>query len=129
MFALDTNTVIYFFKGMGKVKDRLLSVAPAEIAIPTVVLFELEVGIGLSGQVSKRRSQLDALAAVVTLLPLDKESAKRAAEVSRTLGKAGASIGPMDTLIAGIALASGATLVTHNQEFRRVRGLQLEDWF
>jgi len=39
-------------------------------------------------------------------------------------------IGPMDTLIAGIALRHGATLVTHNTaEFRRVRGLNLEDWY
>ena len=24
MFVLDTNTLIYFFKGMGKVADRML---------------------------------------------------------------------------------------------------------
>lgn len=65
MFALDTNTVIHFFKGVGRVKDWLLAVPPAEIAIPAVVLFELEVGIGQSGQASKWRSQLDALAALV----------------------------------------------------------------
>jgi tRNA(fMet)-specific endonuclease VapC len=36
----------------------------------------------------------------------------------------------MDTLIAGVALANGATLVTHNtKEFRRVRGLDLADWY
>jgi tRNA(fMet)-specific endonuclease VapC len=36
----------------------------------------------------------------------------------------------MDTLIAGTALAAGAVLVSRNvQEFRRVPGLQVVDWY
>jgi len=42
----------------------------------------------------------------------------------------GQSIGPLDTLIAGTALAHNATLVTHNvKEVRRVPGLTVIDWF
>ncbi len=130
MFAPDTNTLIYFFKGLGRVKDRLLSISPADVAIPCVVLYELEVGIARSNQPSKRRAQLDALLAVVAILPFDTAAAREAAEVSSLLRKSGTVIGPMDTLIAGIALAHGATLVTHNTgEFRRVRGLRLADWY
>ena len=129
MFALDTNTLIFFFKGTGRVKDHLLRVPPSEIAIPSVVLYELEVGISQLSQ-SKRRTQLDALLSIVTVLPLDVSAAKRSAEVSSALGRAGTPIGPLDTLIAGTAIANGATLVTHNLgEFRRVRGLSLVDWF
>lgn len=47
-FSLDTNTLIYFFKGMGNVADNLLSKSPSEIAIPSIVLFELEFGIAKS---------------------------------------------------------------------------------
>ena len=130
MFAQDTNTLIYFFKGLGRVKDRLLSISPADVAIPSVVLYKLEVGIARSNQPSKRRAQLDALLAVVAILPFDTAAAREAAEVSSLLRKSGTVIGPMDTLIAGIALAHGATLVTHNTgEFRRVRGLRLADWY
>ena len=64
------------------------------------------------------------------VLPFDTAAAKQAAELSSSLRKTGIMIGPMDALIAGIALAHGATLVTHNTgEFRRVRGLKLEDWY
>jgi tRNA(fMet)-specific endonuclease VapC len=130
MFALDTNTLIYFFKGLGRVKERLLAASPSEIGIPSIVLYELEVGIRQSTQPSKRRTQLDTLLGVVTVLTLDLTAAKRAAELGSALRRAGVPIGPMDTLIAGIAVAHGATLVTHNTgEFRRVRGLQVEDWF
>ncbi len=37
MFALDTNTLIYFFKESGQVADRLLNTAPSDIAIPAIV--------------------------------------------------------------------------------------------
>jgi tRNA(fMet)-specific endonuclease VapC len=61
---------------------------------------------------------------------VDNAAAKRAAEVSSVLGRTGMGIGPMDNLIAGTALAHGATLVTHNTaEFRRVKGLNLTDWY
>jgi tRNA(fMet)-specific endonuclease VapC len=130
MFALDTNTLIYFFKGVGHVAERLLAVAPAEIAVPAAVVFELEVGIARSNQPARRRAQLDELLAAITVLPLDVKAARRAAEIDSALRKAGSPIGPMDTLIAGTALAHGATLVTHNlNEFRRVRGLNVVDWY
>jgi tRNA(fMet)-specific endonuclease VapC len=45
------------------------------------------------------------------------------------LAKRGKPIGPLDTLIAGHAVALEVTLVTHNtREFARVETLQVEDW-
>ncbi len=46
MYILDTNTLIYFFKGMGRVVEHLMSVPPMDIGLPAIVLFELQVGIG-----------------------------------------------------------------------------------
>ena len=129
MFAIDTNSLIYFFKGMGRVADRLLATAPVEIGIPTVVLYELEVGIAKSSSPTKRRAQLQNLLRCVYLLPFDRSAAESSARVRAGLEQAGTPIGPMDTLIAGTALAAGAVLVSHNvQEFRRVPGLQVVDW-
>jgi tRNA(fMet)-specific endonuclease VapC len=45
------------------------------------------------------------------------------------LEKKGQIIGPNDLIIAAIALANDATLVTHNyNEFDRVQDLIVEDW-
>ncbi len=130
MFALDTNTLIYFFKGTGRVKDHLLALSPAEIAIPAIVLYELGIGTGQAEHPSKRRGQVDELVRAVSVLPFDTAAAKRAAEVNLALGKTGSVIGPMDSLIAGTVLVHNATLVTHNsREFRRVRGLDVVDWY
>ena len=48
MYLLDTNTLIYFFKGFGNVAEMLFSKPPKDIAVSTITLYELEVGIAKS---------------------------------------------------------------------------------
>jgi tRNA(fMet)-specific endonuclease VapC len=108
----------------------LLATPPRDIAVPAVVVYELEIGIAISTQPGKRRGQLDDFLALTTVLPLDRVAARLAAEVDAALTMEGNRIGPLDTLIAGTALAHGATLVTHNvRGFARVSGLKLVDWY
>ena len=130
MFALDTNTLIYFFKGQGGVAKQLLAQQPQHIAIPAIVRFELEVGVLKSNAPQKRQQQLNQLLGVVHTLPFDDGAARHAAEIRVALEQQGQPIGPYDLLIAATAKANQATLVSHNQrEFCKVPGLQLVDWF
>lgn len=130
MYLLDTNTVIYYFKNLGHVADRLLSHSPDQIAIPAVVVYELETGIAKSTQPEKRRAQLDTLLRTVAIWPFALAEAQATATLRATLEKAGQPLGPMDYLIAGTALAHQAILVTHNtREFSRAPGLTCEDWY
>ena len=130
MYLLDTNTLIYFFKGAGNVADILLSKAPKDILIPSIALYELEVGIAKSTKPQKRRKQLESLISRIKISSFGTQEAKVAATIRADLEGKGLSIGPYDTLIAGIALSNNATLVTHNtKEFRRVEGLNIEDWY
>ncbi len=130
MYLLDTNTLIYFFKGMGKVADNLLAKSPKDIAIPSIALFELEVGIAKSSNPKKRKQQLDSLISLIMTLPFGSKEAKSAAKIRADLEKVGRPIGPYDTLIAGIALSAHHILVTHNtKEFSRIKKLKIEDWF
>lgn len=130
MWVLDTNTLIYFFKGEGRVAKRILERAPRDIGIPSVVLYELQVGIAKSSSPQKRAGQLEELISVVPVLAFDRREAKAAAEVRATLESEGQPIGSYDTLIAGTALAHGSILVTRNtREFERIKRLRLEDWF
>jgi tRNA(fMet)-specific endonuclease VapC len=127
---LDTNTLIHFFKGMGSVADRMVQVPPEEIGIPAVVVYELEVGLAKSPAIQRRREQLADLFEQVRVLPFGRAQARAAAELRTKLEQLGLSIGPLDTLIAGTALAAPATLVTHNtREFERVPDLTVEDWY
>jgi tRNA(fMet)-specific endonuclease VapC len=129
-YILDTNTLIYFFKGVGKVKDRLLSIPPSEIAVPTIVLFEMELGIAKSSSPRKRTGQLKDFTSLVTLIPFGAAEAKAAAQIRAKLEKKGIPIGPYDVLIAACAKANDLILVTHNlKEFKRIEGLRCEDWY
>lgn len=78
MYLLDTNTVIHYLKGMGRVANHLLATPPAEIALSTVTVFELEVGISHSSASQKRRRQLASLVSLVRVIPFgDDESTLR----------------------------------------------------
>ncbi len=76
MFLLDTNTLIYFFKGRGNVAKHLLSVPPTEIALSSISLYEIEVGIAKSPQPAKRRRQFDGFLSVVSVVPFDRSAAR-----------------------------------------------------
>ena len=130
MYLLDTNTFIYFFKGIGDVANILLSKAPKDIFIPSIALYELEVGIAKSTKPQKRRKQLESLISRINISSFGEQEAKVAAMIRANLENKGIPIGPYDTLIAGTALSNNAILVTHNtKEFRRVKGLNIEDWY
>jgi tRNA(fMet)-specific endonuclease VapC len=129
-YVLDTNTLIYFFKGLGDVSKHMLAQSHSELAIPTVVLFELDVGIAKSTSPRKRKSQLQEITALVNVLPFGIAESKSAAQIRAKLEKQGLPIGPYDVLIAATALANNMILVTHNQkEFGRIEGLKIEDWY
>lgn len=130
MFLLDTNTLIYFFKGQGRVAKRLLATPPAEVVISAVSLYEIEVGIAKSTQPAKRRRQFETFLAAVSVVPFDRPAARAAATVRAELERRGRPIGPLDNLIAGTALALRATLVTRNtREFSRLPNLAVMDWY
>jgi tRNA(fMet)-specific endonuclease VapC len=130
VYALDTNSVSFFLKGRGRVAERLLAEPPANVSVPAVVLYEVEYGAGRSQAPAALRGRLDALLGTLRVLPFAEAEARAAAEIRLELERSGKPIGPLDVLIAATAREQNAVLVTHNvKEFRRIRGLRLEDWY
>jgi tRNA(fMet)-specific endonuclease VapC len=130
MYALDTNSVSYFLKGRGRVAEHLLAQPPSNVGLPSVVLYELEYGAARSQAPADLKARLDALLRILRVLPFAEAEARAAARIRASLEREGKPIGPIDVLVAATALEQHAVLVTHNaKEFRRVKGLRVEDWY
>ena len=128
MTLLDTNTLIHYLKGLESVVYRLQKASPREVAIPSVVAYEIEYGT-LKASSPGRRVVVSELLAGFDQVPFDHEAARQAARIRVELETQGLIIGPIDLLIAGAAVSRDAVLVTNNtREFSRLKGLRLSDW-
>ena len=78
----------------------------------------------------KRQEQLAQLLSDINIIDFTHKEAIESAKIRAYLESIGEPIGPIDTLIAGMARANNLTLITHNiREFSKVEGLRVEDWF
>lgn len=123
----DTNIVVALTRhGDARVAQRFARFE-RQIALSTIVLFELAYGAYCSDRPRVHLDTLDELA--IPRLEWAEQDARAAGEVRAALKRAATPIGPYDVMIAGQALARDLILVTHNvTEFLRVDGLRVEDW-
>lgn len=127
-YLLDTNVVISALNAPhGSVSQRLQKCHPQAVAVSSLVMHELFYGAFRSQRVEHNLAIVDSLQFEV--LEFDPEDARHAGEIRAQLGEQGTPIGAYDVLIAGQARARDLILVTRNiREFRRVRGLSVENW-
>lgn len=127
-YLLDANVVVTMLRDAASaLGTKVKAQAPADIAVPAIVIHELYYGAFKSARPAHHKAAVDALQ--FQILEFDREDAQHAGEIRAALAKAGQGIGPYDVLIAGQARARGLTLVTNNRrEFDRVPGLIVEDW-
>ena len=131
-YMLDTNILIYLIKNKPpSVAQRINALeSQAELCMSFVTFAELLKGAERSTRQPDVIRQLDALTRVIPVrYAVDRELCVHYAKQFTQLRAAGTPIGANDLWIACHALALDATLVTNNtSEFKRVNGLQLENW-
>ncbi|HSZ59786.1 MAG TPA: type II toxin-antitoxin system VapC family toxin [Tepidisphaeraceae bacterium] len=129
-YLLDTNTCVVYLRGTHPAtKARIAAEPPGSVVLCSMVKAELIFGALRSSRPAENLQTLDVFFSGFASLPFDDAAAEDYGSIRATLTKAGTPIGPNDLVIAAIALSKSLTLVTHNvAEFRRVPGLQVEDW-
>lgn len=129
-YLLDSNVLIAAIKGTHRpLLNRLASLASSRLFLSSLVEAELLYGAERSRHGAQARAALDIVTAGMEPLPFDADDARAYGRIRAALERKGASIGPMDLLIAAQAVARDLVLVTDNlREFRRVPGLGCENW-
>lgn len=129
-YMLDTNICIYLIKHKPpQVFEKLQEHNPDEICISAVTYAELVHGVEKSKAVERNRLALTILLSNIEILDFDMKAAEEYGRIRADLEKKGTPIGPFDMMIAGHAKSLGYTVVTNNVgEFKRVEGLQYENW-
>ena len=130
IYLPDTNACISLLRQkQPQLIARWRSTKVADIALCSIVVYELRHGAESSSDPPREHGKLDVFLAAFLSLPFDDGCAARCAEIRRALERNGVTIGPHDLQIAAIALYHNLTLVTHNtREFGRIPSLRLDDW-
>jgi len=129
-YLLDTNICIYIRqKRPEEVLRRFRKLRPGEAVLSVITYGELLYGAAKSEQ---RVAALERLRELVHLMPalsLPETTAEAYGTIRAGLESKGEMIGNNDLWIAAHAVAAGLILVTNNvREFRRVRGLKIQNW-
>jgi predicted nucleic acid-binding protein len=128
----DTSSFSDLMRGNTEASRRLAKLARADRAvICPIVRGEILHGIERLPQ-GRRRSRLERVASVL-FGQLECQSVPESAGDCYAKAKLacqtrGLSLDENDLWIASTALALGARLVTRDSDFRRIQGLQVEDW-
>ncbi len=128
MRHLDTNIVIAYLTGNQAIAKYIKDLLP-EVAISSLVLAELRFGARASVRTDENLERLDQFLQIVEVVDFDDASADAYSRIRLSLRRMGRPTGDMDLLIASVALANNAILITHNtKHFENIEGLTLEDW-
>lgn len=116
MTIFDTNIVIDYLKGDKKAVDTVNKYSPDGIAITFINEYELL----RYGAVELTENVFETLISKIKIYHTSDDAAIKAAQIYKRLKEKGKLVGENDILIAGICLANKETLVTNDNDFKRL---------
>lgn len=131
LYLLDTNIAAFILSGRAQVARLMLKQAlvHAEVMISTITEAEILFGLELKPNAVRLRTEVEALFQTIEIRPWDSKAAYAYGRLRAQLKLAGKGLSEMDLLIASHALATGATLVSHDKAFQHaVPWLTVVDW-
>jgi Predicted nucleic acid-binding protein, contains PIN domain len=97
------------------------------IAVTSISIFELFVGVSLSIKQDRERNKINRILKGLSIISFDEDSAIEAGKIFAQRRKDGSTIEPDDSMIAGICSRRNEILVTRNiKHFNDIEGLRVE---
>jgi tRNA(fMet)-specific endonuclease VapC len=132
-YLLDTNHWSYLQRNDPAILTHIQNLPEQAITyMPVITQAELLVGVALAAS-EQRRQQLQELyeqviTKVTNILPITSQVAQHYAAIFVNLRHKGRPIPTNDIWIAAIAKAHNLILVSNDEHFQYIDGLQLENW-
>ena len=128
MYLLDTNIVIFSFRGNKKVNNRIKEVGFKNCFISEITIVELYCGAEKSNDKEYNINLLNEFSKKVTVIPIIEIIECYAFERVK-LEKSGNKLENFDLLIGATAIANELILVTNNtKHLQRMSIKHIEDW-
>ena len=130
MYLLDSSICIDFLRGrLPYGYEVFKQIDPSLIKIPSIAAAELRTGAMKSSAPRRNSMNLENFMAPFEIIPFDNTCATAYAELRTELETHGKKIGQNDLMIAAMAVAHGAVLVTQDMKhFPRIQRLHMESW-
>lgn len=129
-YMLDTNIASHIIKGdQPEITRRLTTLPMEEIVISAVTEGELLFGLAKRGFPAALSERVQQFLIRVDVLPWDHDVTRAYADLRATCEAKGVSLGSLDMMIAGHAVAADCTLVSRDRAFQHVPPpLKVEAW-
>jgi len=127
-YLLDTNTVSHLIKKHPVVARRLVQVPITAVCISAITQGELLFGLARRPEATTLHKLVWEFLRRVDVLPWEAATAQAYAAARAAMQREGRVLAPLDLLIGTHALSLRAILVTNDQAFGQLQGLQIEDW-
>ncbi len=128
MRLLDTDVCIEILRGNTEVIEERRQTVD-KVATTAMTAGELYFGAAKSDAPKSNRKVVDEFLATLDIFGVDRLAARKFGEIKATLERRGEGLADADLLIASVALANGAIVVTGNRShYDRIPGVEIEDW-
>jgi tRNA(fMet)-specific endonuclease VapC len=126
---IDTSVMVAFLKGSPDAVDKIDELTKnGNVSITTITYYELLKGASLSSMRQENLSEIKKALGNMVILDLSLEACAEAAEIYRELKEGGCLIGEFVIIIAAIARNNHEALLTRDQQFKCVKGLEIANW-
>lgn len=129
MFLLDTDALIYSFKGVPEVVQQLHRHRTKQMALSVISYGELVYGAERSARRVDNLARIQRTTELFPVIPVTRAVMDTFGRLKATLQATGTVVDDFDLVIAATALTEGYTLVTNNvRHFTAVPGLRIVNW-
>ena len=130
MTIIDTSVMIALLKGTPDAKEKIAELLNQNDlpAVTIITVYELLKGAYLSSKKQENLTDVKEALSNMQILELSTEACEEASNIYCELYRSGKLISEFDILIAAVAKTQGQTLLTRDQHFISIKGLNLILW-